>query len=100
MPRTYSINQRTLLTTTVALFCFLGIVGWVLDRAFNDSAAQAVQLRLETTLYGLLAVAEVNNSQQLSIPNFLTEERFNRPNSGLYALIIDKDNRSGWRARA
>jgi len=68
VPRTYSINQRTLLTTTIALFCFLGIVGWVLDRAFNDSAAQAVQLRLETTLYGLLAVADVTSSQQLSIP--------------------------------
>jgi len=100
VPRTYSINQRTLLTTTIALFCFLGIVGWVLDRAFNDSAAQAVQLRLETTLYGLLAVADVNSAQELSIPNFLTDERFNRPNSGLYALITDEDNKTVWQSRS
>jgi two-component system sensor histidine kinase PhoQ len=96
----YSINQRTLLTTTVALFCFLGIVGWVLDRAFNDSAEQAVQQRLESTLYGLLAVADVTNSQQLTIPNFLTDERFNRPGSGLYALITDKSNAIVWQSRS
>ena len=100
MSQPYSINQRTLLTTTVALFCFLGIVGWVLDRAFNDSAEQAVQQRLESTLYGLLAVADVTNSQQLTIPNFLTDERFNRPGSGLYALITDKSNAIVWQSRS
>lgn len=100
MSQPYSINQRTLLTTTVALFCFLGIVGWVLDRAFNDSAAQAVQQRLESTLYGLLAVADVTSSHQLTVPHFLTDERFNRPGSGLYAVITDKSNMTIWQSRS
>jgi two-component system sensor histidine kinase PhoQ len=100
MHKTYSINQRTILATSVVLACFLGIVGWVLDIAFRDSAAQSVQQNLESTLYGLIAVAEVNTQQQLSIPNFLTDERLNRPGSGLYALITDTNNKPSWQSRS
>ena len=85
---------------TLVLICFLGIVGLVLDHAFRNSVAQGEQQRLETTLYGLLAVADITPSQKISIPNFLTDERLNRPGSGLFAVITDINNQTIWRSRS
>jgi two-component system sensor histidine kinase PhoQ len=95
-----SIIQRSLLAITISLICFLGIAGWVLDQAFRDSAAQGEQQRLESTLYGLLAVTDITPEGKLSIPNFLTDERFNRPNSGLYAIITNEHGVRLWQSRS
>jgi two-component system sensor histidine kinase PhoQ len=95
-----SINQRSLIAIILSLVCFLGSAGWLLDKAFRDSALQGEQQRLESILYGLLAVTDVSPEGILSIPNFLADERFNRPNSGLYATISDAQNGLLWQSRS
>ncbi len=95
-----SINQRSLIAIILSLVCFLGTAGWLLDKAFRDSALQGEQQRLESILYGLLAVTDISPEGKLSLPNFLADERFNRPNSGLYASINDEQNESLWQSRS
>jgi two-component system sensor histidine kinase PhoQ len=95
-----SITQRSLLAITLSLICFFGIASWILDKAFRDSAAQGEEQRLESTLYGLLAVTDVTAAGKLSIPNFLADERFNRPNSGLYAFITNNQGQRLWQSRS
>jgi two-component system sensor histidine kinase PhoQ len=100
MDHRLSINQRSLIAIILSLVCFLGGAGWLLDKAFRDSALQGEQQRLESILYGLLAVTDVTPEGKLSIPNFLADERFNRPNSGLYATINDEQNELLWQSRS
>lgn len=98
-PEPYSIKRRSLLTTTITLIVFLGIAGWLLDKTYQQSALHNEEQRLESSLYGLLAVTDFNDKQQLSIPNFMADERFNRPGSGLYA-VITRDNERLWSSRS
>lgn len=100
MKQRLSITQRSLLAITLSLICFLGAAGWVLDKAFRNGAAEGEHQRLESTLYGLLAVTDITTDGRLSIPNFLTDERFNRPNSGLYAFITNKHGLRIWKSRS
>ena len=95
-----SINQRSLIAIILSLVCFLGTAGWLLDKAFRDSALQGEQQRLESILYGLLAVTDISPEGKLSLPNFLADERFNRPNSGLYATINNEHSELLWQSRS
>lgn len=93
-----SLNLRLGLAASLVLTLFLGLTGWALDRAFGDSAEAAVRERLQAHIYGLLAAADLDRRGNLSMPESLPEERFQRPGSGLYAQIIKADHSIAWQS--
>jgi two-component system sensor histidine kinase PhoQ len=96
----WSLNARLLVGASVVLFCFLGLTGLAVDRAFRSSAQSAFQDRLQGHIYALLAAADLLPDGKLSLPDDLPDHRFNEPASGLYARITDADRRTVWRSRS
>ena len=93
-----SLHSRTLLAATLVLAAFLGMTGLVLDRAFRDSAEAALRDRLQGYVFTLLAGAELDARGLLRGPENLHEARFNQLASGLYADILQRDNKPSWRS--
>ena len=94
----HSFTVRLLIAASVVLIAFLGLTGWVLDRAFRDSALVAVQDRLQAQIYILLGAAELDDKRSLTLPKALAEARYSNPGSGLYALVVDKEGQRIWRS--
>lgn len=91
-----SLNRRLLLAASVVLVVFLGLTGFVLDRAFRASAQTAERDRLQGHVYALLAAAELQEDGVLRLPRALPEARFSTPHSGLYARIVDAQGQVVW----
>ena len=89
-----SLAGRLLLASALLLPLFLGATGFYLDNSHRVGveAAEAEQLKLQ--ILTLLAEAEYDGA--LRLPEQLLEARFNRPDSGLYALITDNHDRVLW----
>jgi len=94
--RQYSLRGRLLITATLVLLLFLGLMGLVLDQAFQQSAEQGVSERLMIHIYGLLAVTEVE--EQIVLPPVMQEPGFNTLGSGLFALVFDETGAELWRS--
>ena len=80
------------------IIAFFGLTGLALDRAFQDSAYNAVRERLQAQVYMLLGAANMDDQQQLKLPKALPEVRFLIPDSGLYALVQDNTGQTIWRS--
>lgn len=96
--RRLSIHQRLLLAASLVLSAFLGLTGLALDKAFRSAAEEALQARLYSSVYALLAAAEEGEGGVLTMPPALTDPRFNRPDSGLYARVVGKQNDYRWQS--
>ena len=92
----YSLQTRLVLAFGILLILFLGLAGFVLDRAFKESVAAAVEERLQLQVYALLGVAEPDE-EGFFLPD-LQEARFAQINSGLYGFIIDAAGTEVWRS--
>ncbi|MDP4598765.1 MAG: ATP-binding protein [Pseudomonadales bacterium] len=95
--RRFSLRGRLLVTATLVLLLFLGLMGLVIDQAFERSAEQGVAERLLIHIYGLLAVTEVENASPV-LPETMQEPGFNNPGSGLYGLVLDSAGVELWRS--
>jgi two-component system sensor histidine kinase PhoQ len=91
-----SLNRRLLIAASLVLAAFLGLTGLTLDRAFRDSAVEAVQDRLQAQVYMLLGAVEVDGLNRLTLPQALPEVRFSLPDSGLYADVMDSQGNIVW----
>jgi two-component system sensor histidine kinase PhoQ len=94
--RQYSLRGRLLMTATLVLMLFLGLMGLVLGEAFEKSAEQGVSERLMIHIYGLLTVTEVD--ELLTLPEVMQEPGFNTLGSGLFALVFDDSGAELWRS--
>ena len=92
----YSLRSRLLLTASLVLLVFLGLMGVVLDHAFQRSAEQAVSERLLLHIYGLLGATEEADGH-LVLPDALQEPDFNRIGTGLYGIVLDGEGHELWR---
>ncbi len=95
-----SLQGRIVSVATVSLIIFLLVTGLSLDRAFRQSAVEAVRDRLEGQLFGLLASAEEDDSGRLTFPDNLGEPRFGQPGSGLVAYVADEDGERVWSSKS
>lgn len=96
--RRLSIHQRLLLAASLVLTAFLGLTGLALDKAFRSAAEEALQARLYSSVYALLAAAEEGKEGVLTMPPVLTDPRFNRPDSGLYARVDGQQTGYRWQS--
>ncbi|MEJ2590925.1 MAG: ATP-binding protein [Candidatus Thiodiazotropha sp.] len=94
--RRLSIHQRLLLAASLVLTAFLGLTGLALDNAFRSAGEEALQARLFSSVYALLAAAQEGPDGVLTMPDALTDPRFNRPDSGLYAMVAGKQTGYHW----
>ena len=93
-----SIASRLLLASALLLPLFLGLTGFFLDRAFENSLEVAERSRLRGHVNLLMSVAEPetknNRITGLRVTSVtLSEADFEHPNSGLYGYIFDGQNK-------
>ena len=75
----------------------LGLMGFVLDRAFQRSAEQATEEKLLIQIYGLLAVSDESNGE-IYLPDQLQEPQFNNLGSGLFGLVVGAQGQDLWQS--
>lgn len=99
-----SIAARLLLASALLLPLFLGLTGFFLDRAFEQSLEVAERARLRGHINLLMSVAEpiTQNTQihSLRMPVTLSDADFEHPNSGLYSYIFDQQAKLVWRSNS
>lgn len=93
-----SIHLRLLLVATLVLGGFIVIAGWALETAFRESSKTALQEKLQSNVYALLAAADVDAQGKMRLPQTLPEPRFSQPDSGLYAFVTDMKGEPFWRS--
>ena len=80
------------------LLVFLAGAGWAVQQAFADSVRSQRFARLQTTIYLLMAGAELNAQGALIMPAALAEPRLSLPASGLYANIANPEKNEEWQS--
>ena len=96
-----SLRVRMLLSATLVLAVFLGVIGLVLDNAYRQSAEQGVAERLQLHIYGLISVTQEDRSQDqvaLFLPQELQEPHFNTLGTGLFGVLFDQSGSEVWRS--
>ena len=74
-----SIRDRLLTTAAVVLVAFMAAAGFAVQRAHADSVRTAHFARLQSTVYLLLAQAEVDDQGALQMPRQPAEPRLSLP---------------------
>jgi len=93
-----SIRARLVLGATLVLVAFVAAAGWAVQRAHADSVRAARFAQLQSTVYLLLAGAEVDASGALVMPTSFPEPRLSLPGSGLYASVRNPTRGEEWRS--
>ena len=93
-----SIRARLMLGATLVLIAFVAAAGWAVQRAHEDSVRAARFAQLQSTVYLLLAEAEIDASGALVMPPAFPEPRLSLPGSGLYASIVNVARGEEWRS--
>ena len=97
--RPLSLLARSAWASLLALVAFLGVTGFALDRAYYEGTRTAERDRLQSYLYAYLAGFDMRRDGTLIPPDAPPQPDFDRPGSGLYAVISDRKVRAGPRAR-
>jgi two-component system sensor histidine kinase PhoQ len=93
-----SIRARLIWGAFIVLLVFLAGAGWAVQQAYVDSVRAQRFARLQTTIYLLMAGAELNAQGALVMPATLAEPRLSLPASGLYANIANLDKNEEWQS--
>ena len=94
----YSLRARLLLAAALVLLAFMAGAGYAVQRAHADSVRAVHFARLQSTIYLLLARAELDDSGALVMPPAFAEPRLSLPQSGLYAGIYNVKRNEEWRS--
>jgi two-component system sensor histidine kinase PhoQ len=94
----FSIRTRLVLGAALVLVAFMAVAGAAVQRAHADSVRAAHFARLQSTIYLLLAGAELDGGGALVMPASLAEPRLSLPGSGLYASILNVNRREAWQS--
>ncbi len=93
-----SLRKRLLLAASVILVTFLGLAGFVLDKAFVSSAEFSLQNQLHNQAFALLSVLELEPDGDFVMPELVPDARLMVPYSGLSAFIINQDRHLVWQS--
>ncbi len=92
-----SLRARLMLGAAAMLIVFLAGAGWAVQRTHEESVRSARYARLQTTVYLLLAGAEVDATGTLVMPAAFPDPRLSLPGSGLYVSVVNVTRRETWR---
>ena len=93
-----SIRARLVWGAFAVLLAFLAGAGWAVQQAYVDGVRAARFARLQTTIYLLMAGAELSANGSLLMPAALAEPRLSLPASGLYANVANLDKGEEWQS--
>lgn len=92
-----SLRARLLCAALGVLALFIILCGAALERAFERSARQAQQDRLQGLVYALLAITEPTATGSIALSNGrLPDARLENPGSGLGAALMDDAGEQVW----
>jgi two-component system sensor histidine kinase PhoQ len=91
-----SLRARLVVSATIVLFIFMGLTGLSLDRAFRESARSNEISRLLSYIHDLLRIAEFKQDSTINFSSSSIDHRLMTPNSGLYAIVLNNDNKIVW----
>lgn len=92
-----SLRARLLAATAVLLLAFIGLTGVALQTAVRERADQAEHDRLQGLSYALLGSADITDDGHFKLaPRVLPESDLSRPDSGLYAMVLNEDKQMVW----
>ena len=90
-----SLRARLLAATAVLLLAFIVLTGVALETAVSERADQAEHDRLQGLSYALLGSAEITEDGGFKLaPRVLPESDLTRPDSGLYAMVLDENGQA------
>jgi two-component system sensor histidine kinase PhoQ len=93
-----SLRARVVLWVSVALVALFAATGVVLDLAFRTSMDQARRELLEVQVLGLIALAEPDETGQLTLPSDAIDPQLEVANSGIYGALYSDDGRAVWQS--
>jgi two-component system sensor histidine kinase PhoQ len=93
-----SIRSRLVAGGFLVLLAFLAFAGWAVQQAYADSLRTQRFARLQTTVYLLMAGAELDATGSLVMPPSLAEPRLSLLGSGLYANVSNLDKGEEWQS--
>ncbi|MBK7053064.1 MAG: histidine kinase [Rhodoferax sp.] len=93
-----SIRARLVWGAALVLLAFLAGAGWAVQQAYVASVQAERFARLQTTVYLLMAGAELDAKGSLAMPAALAEPRLSLPASGLYANIANMRKAEVWQS--
>jgi two-component system sensor histidine kinase PhoQ len=93
-----SIRARLIIGATLVLMAFVAGAGLAVQRAHAESVRAARFAQLQSTVYLLLAGAELDARGMLVMPVGFPEPRLSLPGSGLYANIVNVARREEWQS--
>jgi two-component system sensor histidine kinase PhoQ len=93
-----SIRTRLVGGAFLVLLAFLAFAGWAVQQAYADSLRTQRFARLQTTVYLLMAGAELDAAGSLVMPPSLAEPRLSLLESGLYANVSNLDKGEEWQS--
>lgn len=85
--RSPSLRRRLILGATGVLVIALSLVGLALNAANHRGAVSALQARMESYVYLVLAAMEVNDDGRFMIDEDFADPRLAQPGSGLYLQV-------------
>lgn len=98
-----SLQQRIIFGAIIVLVFFITLTAAALNKAFINSSENALNDTLTTQLYAVIATAEVDivdTKTQFSLPSDDLETLLGLPNSGLYAQVLDHNNKLIWQSES
>jgi len=96
--RSHSLRRRLILGASGVLVIALGLVGLALNAANHRGAVSALQARMESYVYLVLAAMQVDDDGRFSIDEDFADPRLLQPGSGVYLQVagagLEWDSRS------
>jgi two-component system sensor histidine kinase PhoQ len=94
----HSLSRRLLVSVSVPLALFFGVMMVVLDNGFRALSERSLQELLDAQMVALIAAAEPQPGGGYAPPPGDLAPRLRTPRSGLYAQIRSAGGRSVWRS--
>ena len=92
----FSLHNRLIGVGTLVLIVALGLVGMALNAANHRSAVSALQVRMESYVYLVLAAMDVDENGRFSLEEDFADRRLLQPGSGVYIAVEGRDRH--WRS--
>ena len=93
-----SLRRRILVATFGSILFFLLLAGIALDKAFQRVIRVNIEDKLQNLAFSLLASTHLDPQGNVVIPQHRLLSELTVPESGLIALIVDRNGQVAWRS--
>jgi two-component system, OmpR family, sensor histidine kinase PhoQ len=94
----HSLSRRLLVSVSVPLALFFGVMMVVLDNGFQELTDRSLEQLLDSQMVALIAAAEPQPDGRYAPESSDLAARLRTPRSGLYAQIVSVHSKAAWRS--